>query len=304
MTRTTGRILLGVLLVLTMYIVRSSAAHGSRESTEAVRTLLEADRGFSAAGRDKGVLTALSAMFAEDVVVPVPGGRFVEGKQQVLDAMRSDPLNRAHKVEWTPIRGGVSADGTHGFTFGYMRVQQEDGRETALKYLSYWVNQGKGWRVIAYRRSAARLNEAASARQMSFALPASGHAADRIPDVQCREGLAATEQQFSAEAQKTGLTAAFAKFGSDDAVNLGGADAPTFLVGAQAIAEAVGRGTPTDSSPVRWAADYKVLVAGSCDVGVTFGYIRSNTDPARSPLPFFTVWRRSSTSLPWRYVAE
>ena len=46
----------------------------------AVDELLAADRAFSAAAAKVDVTAGLSAMFADDVMMPTPGGAFVEGK--------------------------------------------------------------------------------------------------------------------------------------------------------------------------------------------------------------------------------
>ena len=40
---------------------------------------------------------------------------------------RGHPDNANRPLEWTPIRGGVSADGQHGFTVGYMTLHRPDG---------------------------------------------------------------------------------------------------------------------------------------------------------------------------------
>ena len=103
-----------------------------------VDELLAADRAFSAASAKTDLISGLSAMFADDVVIPMPPGQFVNGKTAVVDALRSNADNLTSKTEWTPVRGGVSADGQHGFTFGYMTIHRGDGTDLPLKYLAYW----------------------------------------------------------------------------------------------------------------------------------------------------------------------
>jgi len=44
------------------------------------------------------------------------------------------------------------------------------------------------------------------------------------------------------------------------------------------------------------------LVASSRDLGITYGYLERNGAVHR--IPWFTVWRRVSPQVPWRYVAE
>ena len=90
-------------------------------------------------------------------------------------------------------------------------------------------------------------------------------------------------------------------------MNMGGPNEPAFVIGADAIGKAVGAGQPATGSTVSWSAE-SALVASSGDLGVTFGYIRSNApadaSPAQPPIPFFTIWRRPSPTAPWRYIAE
>ena len=86
-----------------------------------------------------------------------------------------------------------------------------------------------------------------------------------------RESLDQAERAFSDEAQKIGLGAAFAKYGTADAVNMGGPDEPGFVIGSEAIGRAVSAGDPPGPSPVSWAPD-RVIVAGS---GIIASPVRS-----------------------------
>lgn len=275
---------------------------------EAVDELLAADRAFSKTSARTDLVAGLSAMFAEDVVMPEPGARFARGAAAAAAALRRNPDNAGARAEWTPIRGGISADGQHGFTFGYMTITRGDGSEAPAKYLAYWIKGPAGWRVAVYRRS--RANEApASVEMMPPSLP------DRLvppsTDAQAiarfRASLDAAERAFSDEAQKIGIGPAFVKYGSADAINLGPASESSVTVGSEAIGRAVGAAYPSNESAVSWAPD-SVIVASSGDLGVTIGMIRPNRhgpDGKTAPImPFFTIWRRASVDDPWRYIAE
>lgn len=267
--------------------------------------LLQADRGFSAAGEQKDVITSLSAMFADDVTAGIPGGVFADTRAKLVEALKSNPENATSRVTWAPIRGGISADGLHGFTFGYMTVHKKDGSTAPWKYLSYWIKGNDGWRVAAFRRRPrpagdVRLEMMSPSLPMKIVAPSS----DTAVIEKHRVSLAAAEKSFSDEAQKKGLGAAFTTYGHPDAINMGGPKDVEFVVGSANIGRSVGEGTPTDSSPLVWAADHKVIVASSGDLGITFGFIRSNTASNQPPVPFFTIWRRASSTDPWRYIAE
>lgn len=246
-------------------------------------------------------------MFADDVVMPTPTDGHARGKTQAIGALRANPDNTTGRVDWTPVRGGISADGQHGFTFGYMTLHRADGTRVPLKYLSYWVRQQEGWRVAVYKRNRSA-DLVGQVEMMPPALPANLIAPTNEPTLLAkhRDSLDRAERAFSDEAQKIGIGPAFAKFGSDDAVNMGSPMGSRFVVGAEAIGRSIGANAPPTGSPVTWAPDV-VIVASSGDLGVTVGMLRRNAPPAAgqsATIPFITVWRRPRPSDPWRYIAE
>lgn len=272
----------------------------------AVDELLAADRAFSAASAKTDVVSGLAPMFAENIHMSMPGAPFAVGREAATAGLRANPENAKSKLEWTPARGGVSADGRHGFTFGHMTLHKPDGTAAPGKYLSYWIKSPEGWRVVAYRRRPAPAGTPTAA--MPPALPPA-HAAgttDAETLAEYERSLDAAERSFSDEAQKIGLGPAFAKYGTSDAVNMGGAEDAGFVVGSEAIGKLVSAGGPATGSAVSWAPE-KVFVAASGDLGVTIGTIRENepaAGEAAKSFPFFTVWRRDSPAEPWRYIAE
>jgi ketosteroid isomerase-like protein len=270
-----------------------------------VNALLAADREFSAAAR-ADAMAAISDMLADDVAMPT-GDHFTRGKAATVDALQRTLGFRPAHAEWTPIRGGISADGQHGFTLGYMMVQASGTASIPLKYLAYWTRSPAGWRVVAYNVRP-RPGGAVSLAMMAPSLPAQW--IPRTADtrgVRHRESLIDAERAFSDRAQRVGLGPAFAENGSADAVNMGGRDAATFTVGSAAIGRMIGAGSPQSTSPVFWSAD-RAIVASTGDLGVTFGVVRPNPSAGdtRRPRPFafFTIWRRLRPSDPWRYIAE
>ncbi|WP_386070986.1 YybH family protein [Tahibacter sp. UC22_41] len=273
----------------------------------AVEALLAADRDFARASAATDPISGLSAMFADDVVMPVRGNRFARGLDEVRDYLRSTPDYPKSRIDWTPQRGGISADGQHGFTFGYMTLHKPDATTQPLKYLSYWVRRDGKWRVVAYKRNASR-EAPATIAPLPPALPATfgAAAADATRTQEHARSLDQAERAFSDESQHIGIGPAFAKYGSSDAINLGGPDDALVIVGADKIAASVGAGSAPGTSPVTWAPD-EVIVAGSGDLGITIGFLQPNApaaDGSRKPIPFFTIWRRPDTKAAWRYVAE
>lgn len=295
---------LRVSLILVALLAQAGCARArgtpSHSPSVVADELLAADQAFAAAAASREMADALGAMFADDVIMPLPGGRFAATREEALTALRANPLNVGARVTWSPIRAGVSADGLHGFTFGYFTQTRPD-TVIEQKYMTYWVRGENGWRAAAFKRG--RRPPGATTPAMPPALPpravAVSHDAAAIDAF--RASLAAAERGFSDEAQRVGIGPAFEANGSDDAVNFGlGSE---FLVGARAIGRAVGGDGPATPSPVSWDAGYRVLVASSGDLGITFGLIRSNSGEGPAQ-PFFTIWRRETVRHPWRYIAE
>jgi ketosteroid isomerase-like protein len=303
MTRPT---LSGALLMAAVCWAHPGAAQPS-PGTEG-EMLLAAEKTFAAAAANTDVVTALTAMFAPDVIMPGPPGTLHRGLAAVAASLRSNPDNVEGRVEWTPVRLGLSADGQHGFTFGFMTLRKKDGSTMPLKYMAYWVKGPSGWRVAGYKRARRPEGEVAMTPMAPLLPPAlvpvksdAAHL-DRL-----RASLSGAEKAFSDEAQTIGLGAAFTKWGSETAVNMGVPNNAGYIVGAVAIGENVGAGAPGPTSPVEWSTEV-ALVASSGDLGISFGYIRPHgKPPAGAPpngSPFFTIWHRPSAASPWRYIAE
>lgn len=273
---------------------------------DVAESLLRADRAHGLAASSRGFADAFSPVLSQHVMMPKPGGGFARGRDQVLEGMLAGPGAATSRVSWRPVRVGISADGLHGFTLGYMTQTPADGAPVHFKYLAYWIREQGEWRAVAYRRTRAP-GAATDTAMMAASLPSAlvTAALDTSARTVMQQGLMRAEASFSARAQQVGLGNAFAEFGHADAVNTGGPQAANFVVGAAQIARSVG-GSDMSASPVTWGAD-TAIVASSDDLGVTFGVIRANgaaADAGAPGAPFFTIWRRASPGAPWRYIAE
>jgi ketosteroid isomerase-like protein len=281
------------------------AGAGLPTPASAVDELIAADRAYSAASARTDLVSGISAMFADDVIMPIPRNGFANGKAAAVGVLRSTADNAKSKATWSPIRAGISADGTHGFTYGYMVTEKPDKSVLPGKYLAYWIKGASGWRVAVYKRAPRPAGEVSTEmRPPSLPTAMANPVTDPAVIMAHRQSVADAERAFSAEAQRIGLGPAFVINGAPDAMNMGGAASFTF--GPEAIGRAVSEGEPASGSSVSWSAD-RSLAASSGDLGVTIGEIRLNDPPAgQAPprFPFFTIWRRASLAAPWRYVAE
>ena len=287
-------------------LVATSSLDAGISPQSAADELLAADRAFAAASAKTDIVSGLSAMFATDVALTHAGG-IAYGSAKAVEALKTNPANAGARIEWTPLRVSVSGDGRHGFTAGIMTLGRADGAATPLKYLAYWEKQAAGWRVLAYKRGVAKV--AAPAMPVSFVLPkqTATPATDAATIERYRESLAEAERSFSRDAQTMGIGPAFKHYGHPEAINLGGPDVPTYLLGNAQIGDGVGSGAPPNTSPVNWGPE-KTIVAASGDFGVTIGYIVQNKPAADGKIPpgqpFFTIWRRDTPKDRWLYIAE
>jgi ketosteroid isomerase-like protein len=284
----------------------SGAPRGASAPADAAAELLAADRSFAAAAERADPVDGVAPMFSDRAVMPVRGG-FAVGRDSVVAALRADTALRGGRLGWTPVRVGISADGRQGFTLGYATVHRPGGAVVPQKYLTYWLRESDGWHAAVYRRG--RASGAAPLDPLPPLLPAATVAPsdDSARIAAYRQSLDSAERAFSADAQQIGLRAAFVRYGSPDAMNMGGGAHASFVSGPDSIGAVVAEGEPPTGSSVSWAPDRGVIVASSGDLGVTIGTIvvdEPDSAGNRASFPFFTVWRRSGPGQPWRYVAE
>jgi hypothetical protein len=286
--------------LLALPAAQPAAAAPASSPRQETALLLAAERKWSGVSSGKDLVSGLEAMFADKVVMPLPTGGFARTKAEAVAALRRNPANVGARARWRPVRTGVSADGRHGFSFGYMTIEGADRSKRYAKYLSYWVKGPEGWRVAAYKRAPSPASEGTP--DLTPLVPArrARASADRKKLARLKAGLIAAEQAFSDQAQKVGLASAFRANGRADAMNMGREAA--FVIGADAIGAAM---PPGGASEVHWAAE-DALVASSGDLGVTWGTIRAHAPQPGRPaaIPFFTIWYRADPSQSWKYVAE
>ena len=289
------------LVMLAFLFLAAPIAAKAPDRSASLNELLAADRGFSeAAAKAADPVAALGAMFDEEIVMPFPGKGLVVGRTDSLDLFRASPSYKDGKVSWMPIRAGISADGTHGFTFGFLSVTAGDPARRERKYLSYWVKRPAGWRVVAYRQIVREAPTAVSKDMLPPSLPASSAEApgNRSTPESLKASIAAAEKAFSDRAQVVGLKKAFHEYGRDDAMNMYSGSG--FSLGLDAV---VANFKEEGPAKINWSTE-RSFVAPSGDLGVSIGTIRANDPKDSSSFPFFTVWRRDDPSKPWRYIAE
>ena len=304
--------------VAAAFALFAAPAAAAEQSPQAVlNELLATERGLSEAAAKLAPAEGIASLLASDGVLftrPAP----VTGRDAAVAALRANPANKGTFASWRSVRGGVSADGQHGFTIGYLEVDGGAPATARRRYLAYWVRGTEGWRVATMKQALQGADEKIVASQPP-ALPPRIVAANPGRTAAHTATLIAAEKSFSDRAQLVGNRQAFQEFGRQDAIHVFGPNSLT--VGLKAIGESHDQQAaqqpkppPQDPPPppttVNWSAD-TAIVASSGDLGVTLGKIRQNDPSAVLPPgafpdgnPFFTIWRRDGVDQPWKYIAE
>ena len=96
------------------------------EALPAPLTELLADEArLAAAAETLAPAEAIGAMMREDVRLYTRGGPF-KGRAEAVAALKANPANQGSGVGWRAVKSGISGDGTHGFTFGYVTIAGGD----------------------------------------------------------------------------------------------------------------------------------------------------------------------------------
>lgn len=290
------------ILLITLLLVASPTTAKSLDPKAAVEQLLAADRAFSdQAAKAADPVAGLAPMLDAEVVVPAPGKGLVTGRDAVLGVFHDSTSFKEGKVSWAPVRGGISADGTQGFTYGFLSLTGGDPARRERKYLAYWVKRPDGWRVVTYRQQVREAGEV-SREMFPPSLPAKAVKAKSDERLIMRNKLAvaSAEKSFSDRAQLVGLRQAFAEFGRPDAMNMySGAG---FTYGLDSV---VANFKEEGPAKIHWSTE-RSFAASSGDLAVSIGTIVPNETAAdgKPGFPFFTIWRRDGPDQPWRYIAE
>jgi ketosteroid isomerase-like protein len=132
-----------------------TAAAESNGSSEAQRSLLAAERAYSARSAAVGFADATAEVLADNAVKLVDKSPPVVGKAAVVALTRAGwpPAEAKPSLTWEPLAASTSADGTMGFTYGTytFTVPAKDGslRSSQGTFTTVWARRaGGGWQVL------------------------------------------------------------------------------------------------------------------------------------------------------------
>jgi ketosteroid isomerase-like protein len=266
---------------------------------------MAADREFGSKSATTDLISGITAMFADSVALIALGQEF-HGVAAAREALGRNPDNARSTVRWTPLNGDVSADGKAGYTMGFMTTRTADGKEILGKYVSFWIRQANGWRVLVYKRVGRAAGEVSTAEEPAPVHSDVARKAHSVADsAQFARELDAAERAFSKEAGVIGLGAAFTKNSAADAHHTGGPADAGFRHGPADVGAGISAGGEPPLGSITWAPDV-VHVARSGDVGITYGFITiagEGSNPARR-VSYLTVWKREKHTDPWKLAVE
>jgi ketosteroid isomerase-like protein len=149
-----------------MFIIASAAA-AAASSTADVAEVVEAERAFARAAKEKGIGPAFRAFAAPDAIVFAPDPR------PAGPVLAARPERPGATLDWWPTYAGISASGDLGFTTGPF-VSEHGGRKSHGHYFTVWRRQPDGsWRWVLDHGPPTREAAAAGPASPVSLLPAS-----------------------------------------------------------------------------------------------------------------------------------
>jgi len=131
----------GVVILLS---TTASALAGPKDDLMAV------DRAFAQMSMEKGYDQAYIANLAKDGQT-FTGAAPIKNKADAVARFNDPKAPHADpkiKIDWTPDTGGVSADGSLGWTEGHFTRTGPDVKETG-HYMTVWVKENGVWKIRA-----------------------------------------------------------------------------------------------------------------------------------------------------------
>lgn len=255
--------------------------------------IVQAERGFAAQVRSQGVRAGFLAWLAPTGVVFRPGpviGRTSYEKQ---------PAGWNGLLAWHPVRAAISADGTLGWSTGpwiWKRDSTQRKADAFGEYMSVWRKQRDGTYKGVLDCGIGHGDPAREERDVVFSTPVPGTGLGSRP-LAARQSLYLADANFAKFAAAEGIPGAIARYGADDVIVL--------REGSQRFS---GRTLAQDSTRSRRESVAKLMsnaqyIAGSGDLGYTYGSYVTGTMGAPDSAYYVHVWHRGAAAT-WRLAFQ
>ena len=268
--------------------------------------LLAADRAHAAASASS-LVAGFPASLADDAVFLYPGRPIAQGRDAADALLRSLPNAAGRTMTWRPVLGGVSADGTRGYTVGYGERQgmTESSASPWIKYIAFWRRDDAGhWRVAAWALSGGAPGApdtapaACSSSGVGVASAASASGGEAAAaTASTRDAVRRADSSFAALAARAGAAEAFGTYVADGGASLGGGAELT--CGRDAVRRSFASVAPGALVWEPRLADG----AASGDLGFTVGVATIRGELTSHYSKYLTVWRKQPGG-EWRFVAD
>ena len=264
---------------------------------------LDASRGDLVARQGYG--TAAASWLDSGVVFLRAGAPIVYGRGEAVTLL-GDGVPERSTLQWRPLGGGVSRDGSGAYTYGITTVATPNGEGPptirADRYIAFWRRGGDGsWRVIAYA-DVGGPSLSATASVPSAELPPTitlprGRRADAVREVRQADSAFA----LAADLQGTGV--AFAQYVAPQGVVFSGSE---IVIGTDAV-RALFDEQQRAGGTLNWRPVY-ADAASSGDLGFTVGeYVFTGRGATGTVVQRFgkylTIWKKQSDG-EWRFVVD
>jgi len=267
--------------------------------------LLAADRAHAAASASS-LVAGFPASLAADAVFLYPGRPIAQGRDATAALLRSLPNAAGRTMTWRPVLGGVSADGTRGYTVGYGErggIPAGSVEASHVKYIAFWKKDDAGrWQVAAWALGGGAPGApdtapaACSSSDVGVASAASAPGGEAVAAA-TRDAVRRADSSFAALAARAGAAEAFGTYVADGGASLGGGAELT--CGRDAVRRSFASVAP---GALVWEPRF-ADGAASGDLGFTVGVATIRGELTSHYSKYLTVWRKQPDG-EWRFVAD
>ena len=271
-----------------VFVACSCAGPRSSErmiASDAVTSLIEAERSFAMSAAAKGTREAFLEYLADDAVAFRPGP--VKAREWYADHTEVSGF-----LSWEPAYAEVSVSGDLGYTTGpweFKEGVEDAGAKSFGRYVTIWERRGDGpWRVVldignVYDRPVKKVSRVES----RVASEPRGDVPSGVDVEQEEDVLLETDRAFSEEVAHSGLVATYMAFSTDDVRYFRMGEPPA--KGKKKVRKAL-----VDADTTLTWRPMAAKVSESGDLGYTYGIAESGligSSGAAETSSYLRIWR-------------
>ncbi|HEV8330688.1 MAG TPA: nuclear transport factor 2 family protein [Steroidobacteraceae bacterium] len=275
-------------------------ANASQDPARNTESLLRAHDRFARAFELDGAIDGFVPNLTDDVAYLYPDQEIITGREATrtfLKTIYAQP--RTVRTLLHRVAGQASADGSLGYTFGWLEEVTAPKNAPSLtkygRFIAMWKQRDDGWRVQAFLRLA---SSAPLAPVPADALIVDGAAAVVHPGLPAAQRLeiATADSRFADLSIDQGYTVAFTSYDMPESVIVTGG---SFFWNHAGVEFAWSGWTPAEQ--LSWYP-LRTEAAGSGDLGWSIGHGTYTFNGSPSYSKYLTVWVRTEAG--WRFLMD